>query len=135
MSSDFDLKTYLLSRFENQKYKNISLVELYVSDIQFFKTLERECKIEVAAMTFFRHKGKELLNAEKIPMEAFRKLKYEWIINDYLSTRQEKGKTPANETAKTENKGTSAQTPKEIREKIRKKPELERLTIKSQGRN
>ena len=87
MGSDSYLTSYLVSDFKNNKYKNISLADLYVSDHKYFKTLERKHLIKDEAIQFFTEKGDDVKNAGSIGTYAFRKLKYESIINDYLKNK------------------------------------------------
>lgn len=87
MESSFDLRTYLMSDFSNNKHKKISLIELYSSDNKYYSTLVQKHLIEDEAMKFFQEKGDEVREAENIPTEGFRKLRYELIILNYLRER------------------------------------------------
>lgn len=84
-NTDFNLKEYLMVDFENQKYKHISLIDLYVSDYKYFNILKNKNLIEDKAIQFFQKKGTEINNAESIPIQAFRELKYEEIISDFIN--------------------------------------------------
>ncbi len=87
MESSFDLRTYLMSDFSNNKHKKISLIELYSSDNKYYSTLVQKHLIEDEAMKFFQEKGDEVREAKNIPTEGFRKLRYELIILNYLRGR------------------------------------------------
>lgn len=91
MEGSIDLKSYLMSDFSNNKHKSISLIELYASDTKYYSSLEKKNLIEDEAMLFFYEKGNEILTASSIPTEAFRKLRYELIIDEYINgTKSEK---------------------------------------------
>lgn len=90
MSNLFELKAYLMSGFVNQKHKNYSLIEIYALDHKYFLSLEKQNKIKEDAITFFREKGNEVLEAIKIPTAAFRNLKYQMIIDEYLESSRNK---------------------------------------------
>lgn len=88
MERGSDLKTYLMSGFSNNKYKSMTLVELYASDTKYYIALERRQLIDNEAISFFHEKGNDIRNAGNIPTDAFRKLKYEQIIDDYLAGKK-----------------------------------------------
>ena len=87
MGSGFELKSYLLSDFKNNKYKSISLIDLYASDYKYYSVLERKHLIADEAIHFFRAKDGAIKSAANIPTYAFRKLQYELIIADYLNSQ------------------------------------------------
>ena len=88
MDEGFDLKTYLMSDFSNNKHKSISLIELFASDRKYYTTLVERHLIEDEAAKFFQMKGDDVREAESITTDAFRKLKYELIIDEYLNGRK-----------------------------------------------
>ena len=88
MDRGHELKAYLMSDLNNNKYKNMSLVELYASDTKYYMTLERRHLIDEAAISFFKEKGNVIRAAGSIPTVAFRKLKYEQIIDEYLASKE-----------------------------------------------
>ena len=88
MDEGFDLKTYLMSDFSNNKHKSISLIELFASDRKYYTTLVERHLIEDEAAKFFQMKGDDVREAESITTDAFRKLKYELIIDEYMDGRK-----------------------------------------------
>ena len=87
MTRNFELKSYLMKDFSNNKYKSISLIELYASDYKYFVALEKKHLIADEAMQFFREKDAAIKATKMIPSYAFRKLRYEQIIDDYLDKK------------------------------------------------
>ena len=89
MTRNFELKSYLMKDFSNNKYKSISLIELYASDYKYFVALEKKHLIADEAMQFFREKDAAIKATKMIPSYAFRKLRYEQIIDDYLDNKND----------------------------------------------
>ena len=89
MNNSVELKSYLMSDFSNNKYKSIPLIDMYVSDNKYYKTLEHKNLIEDEAMSFFHEKGKDVEAASSIPTEAFRKYRYGLIIDEYIELTKE----------------------------------------------
>ena len=85
-----DLKKYLLSDFQNTKYKHKSLIEIYALDRLFFDSLNKKGLIKKEAIIFFEKRDVAIRNAEAIDIIAFRKLKYEEIIESYMSKNEVK---------------------------------------------
>ena len=92
MNNSVELKSYLMSDFSNNKYKSIPLIDMYVSDNKYYKTLEHKNLIEDEAMSFFHEKGKDVEAASSIPTEAFRKYRYGLIIDEYIEERTKAAK-------------------------------------------
>ena len=90
MNVDHDLKTYLTAYFSNQKYKNISLLELYASDKKYYTKLVEKKKVDPEAVEFFYTKGNEIIGASKIQIEAVKKLIYIRIIDEYIAEKRGK---------------------------------------------
>ena len=84
MTSKFDLKEYLLSDFSNNKYKKISLIELYASDYKYYQMLLKKNLIEDDAVAFFNRKRKKIFGASKIANEEYRLFEYKMIIDQYF---------------------------------------------------
>ena len=78
------LKKYLLSDFGDHKYKRKSLIEIYFYDRNHFISLKRGKRIKKEAIDFFNHSCFLLEEAQKIPTEAFRKLRYDEIVSEYI---------------------------------------------------
>ena len=90
MNHLFGLKSYLMEGFRIQNHKRISLIEIYVFDHKSYMSLAKHNRIKQDAITFFYEKGDEIRSATKIPNEAFRKLQYEMIIDEYLESERDK---------------------------------------------
>lgn len=80
----FDLKSYLLSNFHDKKYKGKSLIYLFVNEKKHYESMVKEKLIHETAISFLKKYEKELNDAEIIKNEAFRKLRYEVLIDEYL---------------------------------------------------
>ena len=74
MSSGFDLKTYLMNKYDNPKYKDVSLLDLYTLDDKYYVMLEKENKVEPSAKDFFCVKGLDVIAASKISSKGFKRL-------------------------------------------------------------
>lgn len=79
-----ELKDYLLSDFGDRDYKRKSIIDIYSYNRDYFISLKREKKIEQEAIDFFTNSCFLLEEAQKIPTEAFRKLKYDEIVSEYV---------------------------------------------------
>ena len=84
MNNLFGLKSYLMEGFRIQNHKRISLIEIYIFDHKSYMSLAKHNRIKQDAITFFVKKGMKFDQPQKIPNEAFRKLQYEMIIDEYL---------------------------------------------------
>ena len=80
----FDLKEYVLREFENKIYPHKSLVELFMIYPEIYKALIKRHLIDERAETFFETKTIKLQEAADIPILAFRNLRCEEIVDEYL---------------------------------------------------
>lgn len=96
-----ELKSYLLGDFKNNKHKSISLIDLYTSDFKYYSSLEQKHLIPEEAVRFFRENGNAVKTAANIPTDAFRKLKFELIIDEYLKSRTGTEPLPQHPSAQT----------------------------------
>ena len=88
MGTDSDLMTYLMSNFKNNKYADISLVELYASDNKYFMTLIKKHLINKEAILFFSKEGEKVKSAGRIPQYEIRRFQYNLIIQEYLKDQK-----------------------------------------------
>lgn len=72
-----------MSDFKNQKYDNISLVELFVFDNKYYTKLKDKKYVRAEADLFLQNNADELNKQKYTKVEAFRKLAYEDIIDRY----------------------------------------------------
>lgn len=79
-----NLKNYLLSDFGDYDFKRKSIIEIYCYDRNHYESLQRKKKIKREAVEFLDYSCLLLEEAQKIPTEAFRRLKYEEIVDDYI---------------------------------------------------
>lgn len=79
-----DLKEYLLSDFGDHKYRRKSIIEIHFYDLTYFNSLKKAGKIRQEAIEFFKKEESALRNAEEISVDAFRNLKYEEIVSNYV---------------------------------------------------
>lgn len=84
------LKEYLLSDFYDKKYKRYSLIDIYVKDYQYYNDLRKSGMIRSDAETFLDKKRDDIQKCMEISVFAFRKLKYEYIVDDYIKEELEK---------------------------------------------
>lgn len=78
------LKDYLLSDFGDHKYKRKSIVEIFFLDDAYFKSLQKSGQIRKEALIFFEKEGVLIKEAESIPTDGFRRLRFEGIVISYL---------------------------------------------------
>lgn len=79
-----ELKKYILSDFRDEKHKRDSLVDIFRKDRKGFQQLKKEHKIRPDVEVFFSKCERRLNAAESISVDAFRRLKYEQIIEEYV---------------------------------------------------
>ena len=79
-----DLKEYILSDFHDKKYKRYSLIDIYATDYYYYNDLRKKGMVREDAIFFFDKKKKEIQQNNEISVLAFRKLKYECILDDYI---------------------------------------------------
>ncbi len=79
-----DLKEYILSDFHDKKYKRYSLIDIYATDYYYYNDLRKKGMVREDAIIFFDKKKKEIQQNNEISVLAFRKLKYECILDDYI---------------------------------------------------
>lgn len=82
--NELEIKSYLMSDYGDSKYKRHSLIEIYVKDIKYYDALVKKHLVKEEAVLFFKKKDVDLRTASVISINAFRKLKYELIIDNYL---------------------------------------------------
>lgn len=78
------LKDYLLSDFGDHEYKRKSIIDIYCYNRDYYVSLKRGKKVKSAAVAFFDWSCALLEEAQEIPTEAFRRLKYAEIVDEYL---------------------------------------------------
>ncbi len=83
--SSKELKKYLISDFGDHTYKRSSIIEIYSYDIAYFNSLKSAGRIRQEALKFFDERAVLLEEANLIPTSAFRKLKFEQIVDDYIN--------------------------------------------------
>lgn len=79
-----DLKKYILTDFRDEKHKYASLMDIFRNDYPYFKELKKNHKICPDVLQFFSKCKGQLNAAESIRVDAFRNLRYEQIIKDYV---------------------------------------------------
>lgn len=89
-NSSNDLKNYLMKDFRDQKHKYDSLIDIFRKDHSCFLQMKKNHQIREDAEQFFSTCEKQLMEAESISVDAFRKLKYEQIIGDYIVESEKK---------------------------------------------
>ena len=85
MGEVINLRECLMSDYRDKKYKYKSLIEIYVTDISYYNKLRKKGVLEKSVIRFFDKKGNQLLKEDDISIDAFRKLKYEQIIDEYIN--------------------------------------------------
>ena len=78
------LKAYLLSDFGDHNYKRKSIVEIFFIDGGHFNSLKKSGKIRKEALMFFDKNGALIKEAESIPTDGFRRLRFEGIVTSYV---------------------------------------------------
>lgn len=86
------LKAYLLSDFGDHNYKRKSIVEIFFIDGGHFNSLKKSGKIRKEALMFFEKNGALIKEAESIPTDGFRRLRFEGIVTSYV--HKEVAETP-----------------------------------------
>ena len=94
MGTDYNLRSYLMSDFSNQRNKQISLIDLYTTDNHEYLNLIKRGVIDEEAQNFFQIEGRKILAASKIRLDALRILRYEQIIDDYIDEHQNSVNSP-----------------------------------------
>lgn len=89
VSEGLKIKEYLLSDFGDHNYRRKSIIDIYFYNRDHFIALKREKKIKKEAIDFFNHSCFLLEEAQKIPTEAFRKLRYDEIVSGYIKDHYE----------------------------------------------
>ena len=98
------LKDYLLSDFGDHEYKRKSIIDIYCYNRDYYVSLKRGKKVKSAAVAFFDWSCALLEEAQEIPTEAFRKLKYAEIVDEYLKNHYDN--MPAGHLKKKKKKST-----------------------------
>ncbi len=87
MDSRETLEKYLMFDFGDRQHKKKSLIEIYVSDREFYKLLVENNRISTDVEMFFKLRGGDLVKAYKsTPVEAFQIVKYGEIVDRYLNS-------------------------------------------------
>lgn len=84
IADEIDLKAYLLERFDNNKHKDWSLLDIYVNDPPYFTLLKKKNHIIPKALQFIDNNYQELKKAARIPTYGFRKFFFEQLIDEFL---------------------------------------------------
>ncbi len=113
-----DLKHILLSDFRDAKYPHCTIIDIYIRDKDYYKSLIVKNSLDKNVVAFFEKCALEIDNAVKnIPTEGFRHLKYENIIQDYVDGKPSiKNKSGLKEKNRTNN-GTKIQKGKPYNKK------------------
>lgn len=120
------LKSRVLSNYTDKKYREISLIDLFATDNEYYSILESRGDIDEDIKAFFHSREQDILSIGKLTIGAYRKLKYEAIIDNYLKefpqkeTAQETAPEIAPKTAQTKRTKTEA-TKKETDERAAKR--------------
>lgn len=120
------LRDCLLSDFGDHKYKRKSIVEIFFLDDVYFKTLLKSGQIKKEAIKFFEKEGDLIKEAESIPTDGFRRLRFEEIVSAYLR------KVAVDTTAKTDTQGKSEKlTQSDFDQKKENIPKIEQNPVSS----
>ncbi len=104
MDSNKNLKDYLLDDFRDTKYKGNSIIDIFVGYRKYYNSLVKEGFVRDDAKTFLKRKEIPIKNAQSISVYAFRKLKYEQIIDEYVNVNSPKEIDNSEEPIINENK-------------------------------
>lgn len=88
-SKALDLKSYLMRDFGDRKHRHDSLIDIFISDHKYYLELNKENKIREDAVNFFHVYKKQILATESISVHAFRIMKCQLLIQDYLESQNQ----------------------------------------------